>query len=192
MKKRWMIVMLAVAVAAGIWIVNKTRAHEDPFNEPYPFYPVLYVNGTKVEDDHVYIVERDIFFASFPLLKTLENLHVPVEWEDSNTARFVIRDQAYILSLTDETICKEGSAENCIVPGKGLVVMHCRVYEDSQDIYLDNFCTVTMLENMGLSVCVDWDAAENRLDVREGSGGNLSYAVDEEGKPVYWKPQDGR
>ena len=166
MKKRWMIVMLAVAVVAGIWIVNKTRVHEDPFNEPYPFYPVLYVNGTKVEDAHVYVVERDACIANLPFLKILVNLNVPVEWADSNTAS--------------------------IAPGKGLVTYFCRVYQDSQDLYLDNFCIVTMLEKMGLSVCIDWDAAENRLDVREGSGGNLSYAVDEEGKPVYWKPQDGR
>lgn len=192
MKKRWMIVMLAVAVVAGIWIVNKTRVHEDPFNEPYPFYPVLYVNGTKVEDAHVYVVERDACIANLPFLKILVNLNVPVEWADSNTARFLIRDQPYILSLKDETICKEGNAENCIAPGKGLVTYFCRVYQDSQDLYLDNFCIVTMLEKMGLSVCIDWDAAENRLDVREGSGGNLSYAVDEEGNPVYWKPQDGR
>ncbi len=140
------------------------------------FSPSLMVNNQRIQEGRVRVLDRGIYFARLPLLKTLEALGIPVEWKNSETARFRIGEQEYTVSLRDKTLREKGSDCNCIVPGDMIPSCYLPdVYSSGDELYLDNYCLISTLEGLGLHICIDWRLGQNLIVIYEGEqGGNMN------------------
>lgn len=170
MKKMHLMIIITVlaGVVSVLLIINKQN-HKDPFNEPYPIYPNLVVNGQTIKDEHIYIVDRGgIYLAQLPFTKILNALGASVEWIDRETARINIEDQAYTLSLADKALYKAGSTINCLEKGK-INIFSLRVYQDCQELYFDNYTMENTLDKLGLQVAFDLDIDNNTVFVTKES-----------------------
>ena len=150
--------MLAVIIVASVHF-NINRAQEKPIEGPDALFPELIVDGKKIEDEHVYIVERGgCYVAHMPLVKVLTGLGVPVIWAGGDSAQIEINGNNYILSLKDCTLYREGTTKNCIEKGVGKAnIFGLRVYPDTKDIYFDNYTLENTLAKLGLEIEIGFD-----------------------------------
>ena len=175
--KRITIVVLCVVLILGVCMLDQIGNPEPLCEDPDPIYPKLIVKETEINDPHVYIVDRaGKPFASLPLATILENLNIPVLWENSETARFAVSGKEYILSLSDRMLYEEDNGTKCLIKGVGLAnIFLLHVYKDRQDLYLDNYALSNTLERIGIPIVINWDAEKNEIVVTEGQGsGNLT------------------
>ncbi len=151
--------LLLAIVLTAVLFLHLNKEPEKKIEGPEPIYPELIVNGKMIEDEHVYIIDRDgISIADIPLVKVLSGLGVPVEWENDDTAHIQINNQDYTLSLTDKALYKSGTTKNCIVKGEGLEnVFGLFVYKDVQDLYFDNYAMEYSLNKLGMKIKITLD-----------------------------------
>jgi len=162
--------MLAVIIVASVHF-NINRAQEKPIEGPDALFPELIVDGKKIEDEHVYIVERGgCYVAHMPLVKVLTGLGVPVIWTGGDSAQIEINGNNYILSLKDCTLYREGTTKNCIEKGAGKSnIFGLRVYQDSQDIYFDNYTMESTLDGLGFQIKIGIDIENNKISVTKAA-----------------------
>ena len=179
MKKVFVLIFIVFIVLVGIWLANSYHAHNYPKMGPDAiYYPDLFVGEYTIVDKNVVLFVQDgIPIAELPFTKLLEGLGISVTWTEPYTANFSIDHQQYTLSLQDYSICRTGEEKNLIVHGNGIYAIDCLVFEDSQELYLDNYSCVTTLAKIGFSIWINWDSSQNSVVVTEGKGqGNLDSA----------------
>ena len=165
MKKKHIIIISIFAGFVSLLLIISKQNHEDPFNEPYPIYPNLVVNGQTIKDEHMYIVDRGgIYLSQLPFTKIINALGASVEWIDKETARISIEDQEYTLSLPDKALYRMGSTINCLEKGKANI-FSLRVYQECQELYFDNYTMENTLDKIGLQVTIILDIDNNTVVV---------------------------
>ena len=175
---RWIILAVLLLLLGGIayrWYMYHIY---DPFNEPYPTYPDLFINGKQVEvgdfsqertieDAHMYMIDRGdevSRYACLPFTVIVRELGCPVAWCGEGSAILTIRGQRYELSLPNAILSRPGESENLIVTADGFVI-HSRYSPDTSELYLDNHTIVATLNSLGMDVSIDVNYEDNTVAV---------------------------
>ncbi|MBQ8184150.1 MAG: hypothetical protein IJ036_00010 [Lachnospiraceae bacterium] len=112
----------------------------------------LEINGNLVDCSNVTV---NAIWAHVPFCEVIKGLGGVVEWKDDETAKIVLLDKEYVLSMSDEvTLKREGwGDDNHMHSGVGYgSEMFCKKIE--RDVIVDGLTLEMTLHNMGVQVVV--------------------------------------
>lgn len=158
MKKFWMILVCVLLVVLLITVIRNTanksfddKSDNDESND-VSSNGELYINGEMIPNNDV-IVYSD--YMKLPLVLTLQNIGVNVEWLDNSTAELLINNAVYNLNLDERTLFKSEDNFNILQMAPGSKNYCCEPKE--KEIVIDGATFNIILRFVGLRECVDVD-----------------------------------
>ena len=170
----WWVVALACIVAIGLCIIHRGReAPDDRYN--------LEINGVLVRDESVRFFQVDGKpCAAIPFVRVLSALGQAVEQRDQDAVCVTLKETAYVLSLSDKTLCKEGDDDNYLLCPPGCSTFYCRREGDELFVDSETVNATLYLLHAGVRVDVDYDTMRVKI-----------YEVKSDGNPGAWKSGGG-